>query len=70
MSIKSRHMLHAVWYVFLTSLWSVEGDHVTAGPITLLVENADSECVLGERFQTWDDGMIPLAREGQGLAHI
>lgn len=54
----------------LTSLWSVEGNRVTIGPIALLVENTDSKPVLGERFEPWHDGMSPFSRERHGLPFI
>lgn len=58
------------WSQRLTSLWRVEGDRVTVGPIALLVENVHGESVLGERFEAGHDGVTPLPREGQGLAVI
>ena len=62
--------LYVVCLCHLTSLWSVECDRVTVGPIALLVENIDSESVLGERLEARHDGMSPLPRKGQGLALI
>lgn len=66
----STHMLCVVCLCHLTSLWSVEGDRVTVGPIALLVENVDRESVLGERFEARHDGMRPVPRKRQGLALI
>ena len=54
----------------LTSLWCAERDRVTVGPVALLVENVDSESVLGKRLEARHNGMTPLPREGKGVALI
>lgn len=56
-------MLCVVCLCHLTSLWSVEGELVTVGPIALLVENVDGEAVLRERFEARHDGVSPLTRK-------